>query len=226
MPQPEHRPDALPDGRAHGWVGLRGEQRGVLVDRGADLAGCGEGGQPGGYHAAGREPADHDRPLDDPFDEADQVTAEDVQAVAPRRPGGAALTAQIHRVHLVAVGQQPHGVLVAPPGLGLRRDEQHGGEIGITGHGVVHPDLAEVDGLFRVSVRDVDLGVVGGLQAVHWVAHRATAPTRSAVASHSRPAMAGSRPALPGRRMAGDPRKPPRPSGPTYELPGTSSVAA
>ncbi|MFC8663543.1 hypothetical protein [Streptomyces sp. NPDC057199] len=35
----------------------------------------------------------------------------------------------------------------------------------MTGHGEVHPELAEVDGLFRVAVRDVDLGVVGGLQA-------------------------------------------------------------
>jgi hypothetical protein len=67
------------------------------------------------------------------------------------------------------------------------------------GHGVVHPDLAQVRGLFREAVRHVDPGVVGGFQ----VPHRATAPTRPAVVSHSRPASASSKPVLPCRRTAG-----------------------
>ena len=94
------------------------------------------------------------RPIDD-VDEADEVVAHVVERVAAGRARAAALAAQVDGEHLEVLGEQRHRRLVAPPRLGLARDEQQRRLRRVAARRVVHLHLAEVDELLGERVRNV-----------------------------------------------------------------------
>ena len=86
-PEVEHRADALPDARGDRRPDLRHEQRGVLVDRGDNLAGLGVRREPRREDTPRRETAHDSGAADDHVNEADEVVADVVERVAAGRPG-------------------------------------------------------------------------------------------------------------------------------------------
>jgi hypothetical protein len=66
-------------------------------------------------------------------------------------------------------GQKPDGLLIAPPRLGLGRDQQERGLARLAGNGVVEPDLAKIGDVLRISVRHENVRVVSCFKIFHWV---------------------------------------------------------